>query len=148
VFAVTADVSAEGNQPHRCGVLAIDSDAEVRELLRVSLSAEGYAVAAVQDGREALTYLRSHADTCLIVLDLTSPPTSVIRFRAAQLRDRSLAWIPVVLMSGGVEAGENARAFGVRGFLRKPLDLDRVRDTLRRIGCGRTRTRLELRDQT
>jgi CheY-like chemotaxis protein len=128
-------------------VLVVDEDADVRELLRVSLSADGYAVSSVPDGRSALTYLQSHADTCVIALDLTSPPTSAIRFRAAQLRDRSLAWIPVVLMSGGVEAAENARVLGVRGFLRKPLDLDQVRETLRRIGCGRTRTTHEPGDQ-
>ena len=54
---------------HRCGVLVIDDDADVCELLRMSLETAGYRVAAVSDGREALYYLRSHVDTCMIVLD-------------------------------------------------------------------------------
>ncbi len=128
-------MSAELTPPHRCGVLIIDDDAEVRELLPVSLATDGYRVATVRDGREALTYLRSHADTCMLLLDLLLPTMDGARFRAAQLRDRSLAWTPVVLMSGGVEAAEKARAFGARGFLRKPLDLDQVRTTLRNVGC-------------
>jgi CheY-like chemotaxis protein len=140
-------VGIEADPLHRCGVLVVDGDADVRELLRVSLSTDGYIVAAVPSGREALTYLRSHADTCVIVADQTTPPNGVTRFRAAQLSDRSLAWIPLVLMSGGVEAAQNARAFGASGFLRKPLDLDQVRLTLGRIGCGRSRARPDLRDQ-
>ena len=71
----------------------------------------------------------------MLLLDLLLPTMDGARFRAAQLRDRLLAWIPVVLMSGGVEAAEKARAFGARGFLRKPLDLDQVRTTLRSVGC-------------
>jgi CheY-like chemotaxis protein len=130
---------------HQCSVLVVDDDPEVRELLRVSLSADGYRVATARDGREALTCLRSQADTCIVLLDLLLPTMDGTKFRAAQLRDRSLAWIPVVLMSGGVEAGQKARAFGARGFVRKPLDLDQVRATLRNVGCPRARPRNELR---
>ncbi len=122
---------------HDCGVLIVDEDEDIRELLGVALSADGYKVTAVSNGRDALTYLRSSAETCVVLLDLETSTTESARFRAAQLRDRSLAWIPVVLMSGGVDAAENARAFGAGGFLRKPLDLDQVRRTLRQIGCGR-----------
>jgi CheY-like chemotaxis protein len=126
---------------HRCSVLVVDDDAEVRELLRVTLAADGYEVAAVGDGRAALHYLRSHAETCIIVLDLMLPVMDGAKFRTAQLRDRSLAWIPVVVMSGGVEAAEKARAFNARASVRKPLDLDHVRRTLRNIGCCRVRPR-------
>ena len=122
---------------HDCGVLIVDEDEDIRELLGVALSADGYKVTAVSNGHDALTYLRSSAETCVVLLDLETSTTESARFRAAQLRDRSLAWIPVVLMSGGVDAAENARAFGAGGFLRKPLDLDQVRRTLRQIGCGR-----------
>lgn len=137
--------SVEVSATHRCGVLIVDEDEDVRELLRVSLSADGYRVAAVRNGREALTHLRSTADTCMVLLDFVLPAMDGTRFRTAQLRDRSLAWIPVVLMSGGVEAAENARAFGARGFLRKPLDVDQVRETLRHLGCGRAQPRHDLR---
>ena len=122
---------------HECGVLVVDEHDDVRELLRVSLSADGYNVATVRSEREALAYLRSTAETCLILLNMPAPTAETTRFRAAQLRDRSLAWIPVVLMSGGVDAARRARTFGARGFVRTPLDLDQVRDTLSKIGCGR-----------
>src|SRR5690349_14816755 len=96
------DATKPGVAGHRCGVLIVDDDADVRELLRMSLGAAGYRVATVPDGREALHYLRSHADICMIVLDLMLPSMDGAQFRAAQLRDRSLAWIPVIVVSGAI----------------------------------------------
>jgi CheY-like chemotaxis protein len=129
---------------HRCSVLVVDDDADVRELLRLALSADGYAVATVPNGREALYYLRSHVETCIIVLDLMLPVMDGVQFRAVQLRDRSLAWIPVVVMSASDDAQQRAREMGARRFLRKPLNLDEVRHALRYIGCCRARPRTEI----
>ncbi len=125
--------------PHRCSVLVVDADAEVAELLRVALGGDGFDVCAVPNGREALDHLRSHAQTCLILLELELPVMDGARFRAAQLRDRSLAWIPVVAMSAAVDGRGQAQAIGARSFVPKPLDLDRVRAAVRRIGCWQAR---------
>ena len=127
---------------HRCSVLVVDDDAEVRDLLRVALSADGYHVAAVSNGRDALHHLRSHAETCIIVLDLILPVMDGVEFRTAQLRDRSLSWIPVVVMSAAVDADRRARELGARRFVPKPLDLDEVRQALRHIGCCQARPRV------
>ena len=127
--------------PHRCSVLVVDDDVEGQALLKVALEADGYEVAAVSDGREALHYLRSHAETCIVLLDLMLPAMDGAQFRAAQLRDRSLSWIPVVVMSGAIDADRRARELGARRFVRKPLDIDDVRAALRHIGCCRARPR-------
>ena len=58
---------AETLATHRCSVLIVDDDADVSELLRVALETEGYDVACVANGPDALNHLRSHADTCLIL---------------------------------------------------------------------------------
>jgi len=128
-------------EPHRCGILIVDDDAEIRELLRVALSADGYAVAGVPNGREALHYLRSHADTCIVMLDLMLPVMDGAAFRTAQLRDRSLAWIPIVVMSAAIDADRRAREIGARRLVQKPLNLDDVRHALRLIGCCQARPR-------
>ena len=122
-------------------MLVVDDDAETSELLKVSLGADGYRVSCVKDGRDALNFLRSHAETCIVLLDLMLPTMDGQQFRAAQLRDRSLAWIPVVVMSGRIDAAEKARACAARAFLAKPLDLDQVRGTLRNIGCCHAKPR-------
>jgi CheY-like chemotaxis protein len=126
---------------HRCSVLVVDDDGDVRELLRVALRAEGYHVACVANGREALNHLRSHADTCMILLDLMLPVMDAAHFRTAQLQDRSLAWIPVILMSGATDGDRQARELDVRCLVRKPLDLDEVKHALASVGCRLARPR-------
>jgi CheY-like chemotaxis protein len=119
----------------------VEDDPDLREVLRVALVTDGYDVSTVGTGRDALTHLRSTADTCIIVLDLTLPVMDGRQFRAAQLRDRSLAWIPVVVLSGRVEAARDARDLGARSFVRKPVDVDELRRALRHVGCCLARPR-------
>jgi CheY-like chemotaxis protein len=131
----------EAARQHRCSVLIVDDDAEVRELLRIALTSDGYDVGEAGNGRDALHYLRSHAETCIIVLDLMLPVMDGAHFRAAQLRDRSLGWIPVVVISAAHDAPSRARELGARRFVRKPLNIDEVRTALRHIGCCQARPR-------
>jgi CheY-like chemotaxis protein len=126
---------------HRCSVLVVDDDPAVRELLLVALTGEGYDVATVGNGREALHHLRSHAETCVIIMELVLPVMDGRAFRIVQLRDRSLAWIPVVMMSAASDADRRAQDLGAPFFVRKPLNLDDLRHALRRIGCCQTRPR-------
>jgi CheY-like chemotaxis protein len=127
--------------PHRCSVLVVEDDPEARELLRIALSTEGYDVACVGNGREALNHLRSHADTCIILLDLVLPIMDGAEFRRAQLHDRALAWIPVILVSGASDSARHAAELGVRALVTKPLNLDEVRNALASIGCWHARPR-------
>lgn len=131
--------------PHRCSVLVVEDEPELQDLLRVALEADGYTVATASTGRDALKHLRSSVSTCLIILDLYLPIMGGRRFRAAQLRDRSLAWIPVIIVSGGLEGAREARELGARAFVRKPVDVDELRAAMRRIGCIRARPRPEQR---
>jgi len=132
---------SESPAPHRCSVLVIDDDADVRDLLKVALEAEGYYVSGADNGRAALDHLRSHAVTCIILLDLMLPIMDGSHFRTAQLHDRSLAWIPVVVMSGGPDSDRHARQLGARRLVRKPLDLDEVKQALSSVGCCQSRPR-------
>ena len=45
--------------PHRCSVLIVEDEAELQEVLRVALEADGYAVTTAANGRDALKHLRS-----------------------------------------------------------------------------------------
>jgi CheY-like chemotaxis protein len=126
---------------HDCSVLVVDDDPDVCDLLRLALVGAGYRMSCVANGREALNHLRSHADTCIILLDLRLPVMDGAHFRTAQLQDRALAWIPVVLMSGAPDAEQYSRQMGARWLVRKPLDLDEVKLVLRSVGCCQARPR-------
>lgn len=130
---------------HRCTVLIVEDEAELLGILRVALEADGFDVVEAGNGRDALMRLRSTAMTCLIILDLQLPVMDGRRFRAVQLRDRSLAWIPVVVMSSGLETVREARELGARAFVRKPIDVDALRATVRRISCPHAHARPDQR---
>jgi len=139
-------MAAEHQSNHRCSVLVVDDDPWTRELLAIALQADDYLVAAVANGRQALHYLRSHAETCIILLELLLPVMDGRQFRTVQLRDRSLAWIPVIVMSAAAGVDQRARELGARSFVRKPINLDELRQAVKRVGCcrtGRLRTGLQ-----
>src|SRR5579872_7502454 len=57
-----------------CPVLIVEDDADLREMMAQLLTMEGYAAAAVANGREALSYLNDGHDTPnVILLDLMMP---------------------------------------------------------------------------
>ncbi len=140
--AAASEAKAVG---HRCTVLLVEDESELLDVLRVALEADGYDIAVAGDGREALMRLRSTANTCLIILDLQLPVMDGRHFRAMQLRDRSLAWIPVLVVSSGLEAARDARELGARAFVRKPIDVDELRTVVGHISCPQSRSRPEQR---
>jgi len=106
-------------------VLVVDDNTEVRQALVALLEAEGYHVAEAVDGVSALRLLRTGAvRPCLIVLDLMMPRMIGWDFRTEQSSDRSLADIPVVVVSADPLASQ-AERMGAAAVLSKPADPER-----------------------
>jgi two-component system chemotaxis response regulator CheY len=122
--------------PHVCTILVIEDDSAMREVVTVALRDAGYRVVVCANGREGLHRLRSQPETCLVLLDLHLPVMDGREFRTAQLRDRSLAWIPVIVMSGLPGAQAEADRLGATAVIGKPIDLDELLATIARIPCA------------
>ena len=103
-------------------VLIVDDDFALRDALCAALEAEGFAVAAASNGREALDYLRSGARPSLVLLDLMMPIMNGWEFRTEQRQDPELADIPVVVLSAFARSGDEELR-GIGQFLRKPFQL-------------------------
>ena len=113
-------------------MLLVDDTAEVRAFVLDLLSDEGYAVAAVANGQEALAYLqRATQLPCLILLDLHMPIMNAWDFRAAQLLDPRLAQIPVVLYSAARDLARMAIELGAVGALPKTIDIEEILTVVR-----------------
>lgn len=113
-------------------VLVVDDDDDIRDSIREVLSDEGFAVALCADGFEALSYLRGNARPCVILLDLRMPRCDGTSFRMEQLKDPAIADIPVVLLSADTGVDQKGKALSVAAFLRKPVKLDTLLDTVAR----------------
>jgi two-component system, OmpR family, response regulator MprA len=116
-------------------VLLVDDDAPIRRMLTRTLSAEGYAVAAVPDGGAALAEVeRSVPDA--IVLDVAMPGVDGLAV-TRRLRAKGLA-VPILLLTARDALHERVAGLdaGADDYLVKPFAVEeltaRVRALLRR----------------
>jgi CheY-like chemotaxis protein len=102
-------------------VLLVDDEPALRHFARILLSHHGYDVLVARDGKEAIGRLSSRCPD-LIVLDLHMPVMNGWQFRAEQRRLPSpLASIPVLLMTGEVDADACAATLDAIGVVKKPF---------------------------
>ncbi|MDF2694839.1 MAG: Two-component response regulator [Labilithrix sp.] len=106
-------------------ICIVDDDDDIREALRCALELSGYRVAEAADGSQALELLRSEEGCGLILLDLMMPTMNGWEFRALQREDRTLARIPVVVLSG-VQDSPGTAVLAASVYVRKPIDLERL----------------------
>ena len=107
-------------------MLVVDDDRPFREAVAGVLEAHGFCVVQAADGKEALARLRTEPRPAVVLLDLIMPGVDGTAFRSAQLADRDTAAVPVVLCSGESNLAVHAARLGVRDFVRKPIDLERL----------------------
>ena len=108
-------------------VFIVEDDVDTREMLGRFLELEGYRVETAANGKLALERLGSGVGPCVILLDLMMPVMDGWQFRQAQVQDRSLAGIPVIVVSAA--GRERLEKIHADAYLSKPVDLDEL------LGC-------------
>ena len=111
-------------------VLLVEDDLEIRDILQDLLEAEGYDVIPASHGRQALEFLSGTPTESLpdlVVLDMMMPLVDGSQVLASMKSDPKLSPIPVVVMS----AVARERPAGAAAFLRKPIPLQKLFDTIR-----------------
>lgn len=123
-------------KPH---VLFAEDDPDTREMMHAMLRQEGFRVSVTANGSEALSLvITQHFDALL--LDNWMPDLTGIELcREIRTFDQTT---PIFFCSGAaMEADKNAALLaGAQGYFEKPLDVDRLIETLRsalNIGSSR-----------
>ena len=118
-------------------VLIVDDDHGIRGVLTQILQDEGHSVSTASNGLEALQTLRKSLRPCVILLDLMMPVMNGWEFmnRRSQEED-GISDIPVVVISADQRAREKATAIGAEDCLEKPIDLNRLIDTVERYSTA------------
>jgi CheY-like chemotaxis protein len=114
-------------------ILLVEDNPDANAALASFLRAHNFEVVVAFDGQQALEQLRVGPKPSLILLDVMMPGKNAYSFRAEQLADAALARIPVVVFSAAYDVGSIAQRLGVREYLTKPLDVQRLLDTVRRV---------------
>ncbi len=115
----------------RAHVLVVDDDRTILGTVQDALVSEGYTVHSAASGEEALAAVeRQRPD--LIMLDVNMPQVDgwevLSRLRAAAGQQT-----PVVVMTAGYNAQDQALASGAQGYLGKPFDLLELLDLVERL---------------
>jgi two-component system, OmpR family, response regulator MprA len=117
-------------------ILVVEDDADIVDVLRRTLRAEGYEVRAAGDGPEALADLVEFAPD-LVILDLGLPGMDGIEV-CDRIRKSENSEVPVLMLTARADAEDRVTGLdsGADDYLVKPFDraelLARIRALLRR----------------
>jgi CheY-like chemotaxis protein len=103
-------------------VLIVEDDQDLREILQLALGEEGYAVAAAQNGLEALVSLTFGERPDALLLNLHMPVLSGADVLDVVRIDPAWAGLPVILMTGAPLTAELTRC--ADAVLLKPFEIE------------------------
>jgi DNA-binding response OmpR family regulator len=104
-------------------VLVVEDDIDIRSALQGFLKDEGYNVLTAENGRTGLQMLEKEKPG-LVLLDLMMPVMNGWEFLEEKSHSDS-SKVPVLVISA---VPGNPSIPGALGFLKKPIDLDRLID--------------------
>jgi len=124
--------AAEAGTKRRQVVLVAEDEEVVRKVIVLCLSRMGWSTFEAADGDEAVRMYREHSDQIdLLLSDYLMPKANGLD---AALQIRALnPKLPVILMSGFMNDAtlENFRSKGFEHFLKKPFELQQLRELLK-----------------
>ena len=117
------------------GVLVVDDEEEIRNLIEIYLKNEGYNVLLAEDGISAMNIIKEHPEIKLIILDIMLPDIDGINICKSI---RKFSDIPIIMLSAIGE--DNDKILGILSgsddYMSKPFNplelMVRVKAQLRR----------------
>ncbi len=122
-------------------ILVVDDEQDIRELVELNLSRDGYEILTCESGTDALDLARSRLPD-LIVLDLMLPDIDGLEVCKALKRDSKTEHIPVIMLTARGEESDIVIGLelGADDYVTKPFSgkvlAARVRRLLRRTVSG------------
>ena len=119
-------------------ILAVDDDADILDLLEISLDSDGYNVITAGDGLDAIAKAKSHMPD-LIVLDLMMPKMDGFEVIDNLRADSQTRAIPVIMLTARAQINEKLQGLdaGADDYITKPFDLKELSARIKAV-LGRT----------
>ena len=119
-------------------VLVVEDDPSVRGLLHTLLTGEGYEVATASDGLAGLVKASTQRPD-LMLLDLMMPDLGGIRVLEELREDPAMADIPVIVVTGKLEAVPSLRGLlGDDNVFVKPFGVTELLDRVAAVTNARS----------
>lgn len=112
-------------------ILIVDDDAEIRNVLQTVLEHAGHRVISAADGEEAMSQMLQY-QPALVLLDLMMPRMDGLDVIRMMHEEPSLKDVSVIAFTALSSQLIEKELFdlGVQGFMRKPLKIKELRDTV------------------
>ena len=122
-------------------VLTVDDSRTMRDMLRLALVGEGFAVTQAVDGLDGLEVLRGETmrggGPDVIVTDINMPRLDGFGFIEAVRADASHRGRPILVLTTEADAAKKARAraAGATGWIVKPFEPASLAAAIRRVAA-------------
>ncbi len=105
--------------------LIVEDDKNIRKLMQIKLTNEGYSVITAEDGLDALNKIaENHVD--IIILDAMMPKMDGFEFLETIRKDGNLTPIIMVTARGSFDDKRQGFMLGVDDYMIKPIDFNEL----------------------
>ena len=116
-------------------VLAIDDNKEITDMLSLYFETQGIEFTAINDGRQGLEVIRTD-DSNLVLLDLAMPGFSGVDIVDYLKKENQIESKNIVIFTASSvsnELFEDLKKTGVKGILKKPVDMNALEEMIARF---------------
>ena len=101
-------------------ILVVDDEPDIRQLLKIVLEKEGYAVLEAENGEQAVEIVSADSELSLIIMDIMMPVMNGVN---AATEIRKISSLPILFLSAKSADGDKMQAFGSGGddYIVKPF---------------------------
>ena len=106
--------------PEQYKILVVDDEPDIRELLKIVLEKDGYAVIEAENGEQAVELVKSDASLSLVIMDIMMP---TMDGGAAAAEIRAASSLPILFLTAKSADTDKVLAFGSGGddYIVKPF---------------------------
>ena len=119
-------------------VLTIDDSRTMREMLRATLSSQGFIVVQAEDGAHGIEVLEGmEVEPDVIITDINMPRKDGFQFIEEVRVDPKRLAIPILVLTteSDAEKKQRARTAGATGWIVKPFDPVKLVDAINRVAA-------------
>ena len=115
-------------------ILVVEDDADLRKILRLQLSSQGYEVLEAENGQLGFEAMQNERPSC-VILDLMMPVMDGFGFLKRARSLNQLQNIPILILTASEDERNRIRGFQYQAdaYMGKPYDLDKLTTEVKKL---------------